>query len=172
MDTFNVGSSLKLQSYLNNQTLDNDTMDFLENVNFRQLMTKEEFTDIYNKVQRYRVLEQENIANPSSDISKEMQELSQDVMYSTGSPIHSINMSKLKTNDDLEQAMLETNIRSKNDLFVEIDYDNGYSSTSNYVKCRVVGHDCPYAYGIAANARMAVTKSGKIITTRNALYMK
>ena len=77
MDTFNVGGSLKLQSYLNNQTLDNDTMDFLENVNFRQLMTREEFTDIYNKVQRYRVLEQENIANPSSDISKEMQELSQ-----------------------------------------------------------------------------------------------
>ena len=122
MDTFNVGGSLKLQSYLNNQTLDNDTMDFLENVNFRQLMTREEFTDIYNKVQRYRVLEQENIANPSSDISKEMQELSQDVMYSTGSPIHSINMSKLKTNDDLEQAMLETNIRSKNDLFVDSDY--------------------------------------------------
>ena len=171
MDSFNVGGSLKLQSYLNNQTLDNDTMDFLENVNFRQLMTREEFIDIYNKVQRYRVLEQENIANPSSDISNEMQELSQDVMYSTGSPIHSINMSKFKTNDDLERAMLETNIRSKNDLFVEIDYDD-YSSTSNYVKCKVVGHDTQYAYGIAANARMAVTKSGKIITTKNALYMK
>lgn len=171
MDSFNVGGSLKLQSYLNNQTLDNDTMDFLENVNFRQLMTREEFIDIYNKVQRYRVLEQENIANPSSDISSEMQELSQDVMYSTGSPIHSINMSKFKTNDDLERAMLETNIRSKNDLFVEIDYDD-YSSTSNYVKCKVVGHDTQYAYGIAANARMAVTKSGKIITTKNALYMK
>lgn len=171
MDTFNVGGSLKLQSYLNNQTLDNDTMDFLENVKFKQLMTREEFTDIYNKVQRYRVLEQENIANPSSTISSEMQELAQDVMYSTGSPIHSINMSKLKTNDDLEQVMLETNIRSKNDLFVEIDYDD-YSSTSNYVKCKVVGHDSQYAYGIAANARMAVTKSGKIITTKNALYMK
>ena len=171
MDTFNVGGSLKLQSYLNNQSLDADTMDFLENVNFKNLMTREEFTDIYNKVQRYRVLEQENIAHPSSEISSEMQELAQDVMYSTGSPIHSINMSKFKTNDDLEQAMLETNTRSKNDLFVEIDYDD-YSSNSNFVKCKVVGHDHPYAYGIAANARMVVTKSGKIITTKNSLYMK
>lgn len=171
MDVFNVGGSLKLQSYLNNQTIDNDTMDFLENLSFNKLMTREEFTDIYNKVQRYRVLEQENIAHPSSEISGEMQELAQDVMYSTGSPVHSINMSKFKTNDDLEQAMLESNTRSKNDLFVEIDYDD-YSATSNFVKCKVVGHDTPYAYGIAANARMVVTKSGKIITTKNALYMK
>ena len=86
MDTFNVGGSLKLQSYLNNQTIDNDTMDFLENVSFNKLMTREEFTDIYNKVQRYRVLEQENMANPSAIFSSEMQELAQDVMYATGSP--------------------------------------------------------------------------------------
>lgn len=171
MDNFNVGSSLKLQSYLNNQNLDADTMNFVENLSFNKLMSSEEFNNVDSKVRKYRALEQENLTNPSSDISKEMKELAEDVMYATGSPIHSINMNNFKTNDDLERAMLETNIRSKNDLFVEIDYDD-YSSTSNFVKCKLVGHNTPYAYGIAANARMIITKSGKIITTKNVLYMK
>lgn len=171
MDTFNVGSSLKLQSYLNNQTLDADTMEFVDNLNFRKLMTDEEFYNVQNKVQRYRVLERVNGENPSPDTSAEMQELAQDVMYATGMPIHSVNMSNFKTNEDLERAMLECNTRSKNDLFVEIDYED-YSSSSNFVKCKLVGHDSPYAYGIASNAKMIVTKSGKIITTKNALYGK
>jgi hypothetical protein len=134
-------------------------------------MTEEEFIDVNNKVNRYRTLETEQAKNPSSEISSEMQELAQDVMYSTGQAIHSIQMSSFKTGSDLEQAMLSANLRSKNDLFVDIDYGD-YSSTSNFVKCKVVGHDYPGAYGIAANARMIVTKDGTVITTKNALYMK
>lgn len=171
MEPFNIGSSLKLQSYVNNQDVPDDDLNFLDNTKFNDLMTREEFTDIYNKVQRYRVLEQDNIVSPSAETSKEMQELAQDVMYSTGQAIHSINMSQLKTIDTLEDIMARANGRSKNDLFVEIDYDD-YSSTSNFVKCNVVGHDRPFAYGIAANAKLIVTKSGKIITTKNALYSK
>lgn len=168
---FNVGGSLKLQSYLSNQTLDADTMEFVDSLDFKKLMTSEEFTDIQHKVQKYRMISAENTINPSAELSEAMQELAQDVMYSTGMPIHSITMDKFKTNEDLERAMLECNTRSKNDLFVEIDYDD-YSSSSNFVKCKVVGHDAQYAYGISANAKMIVTKSGNIITTKNALYSK
>lgn len=171
MDNFDVGSSLKLQSYLNNQDLSQDDMNFVENVKFKDLLSDEEFYDVYKKVERYRVLEQEQIKSPSAATSSEMQEIAQDIMYSTGQPVHSINMSSLKTNKDLEQAMLNSNTKSKNDLFVEIDYDD-YSSNSNFVKCKMVSHNAEYAYGIAAGARMIVTKSGKIITTKNALYMK
>lgn len=171
MDTFNIAGNLKLQSYLGNQDLDADMMNFLDDLKFNELMTDEEFYDVQNKVQRYRTLEKDNMQNPSSELSSEMQELAQDVMYSTGMPIHSINLHNLRTSGDIERAMLQCNTRSKNDLFVEIDYDD-YSSSSNFVKCNVVGHDCPYAYGISANAKMIVTKSGKIITTKNALYGK
>ena len=171
MEPFNIGNSLKLQSYVNNQELDDDDLNFLDNTKFTDLMTREEFTDIYNEVQRYRVLEQDNIVSPSPERSAQMQELAQDIMYRTGETIQSINMSKLKTVDSLDDIMARANCRSKNDLFVEIDYDD-YSNTSNFVKCRVVGHDRPYAYGIAANAKMAITKSGTIITSKNALYSK
>ena len=171
MEPFNIGNSLKLQSYVNNQELSEDDLNFLDNTKFNDLMTREEFTDVYNKVQKYRTLEQDNIVSPSPERSAEMQELAQDVMYSTGQAIHSIKMSSLKTVDTLDDIMARANCRSKNDLFVEIDYDD-YSNTSNFVKCKIVGHDRPYAYGIAANAKLVVTKSGKIITSKNALYSK
>ena len=61
MDNFDVGSSLKLQSYLNNQDLSQDDMNFVENVKFKDLLSDEEFYDVYKKVERYRVLEQEQI---------------------------------------------------------------------------------------------------------------
>lgn len=171
MDTYNVLGSLKLQSYLNNQNVSDETMKCLDTLSIKNLMTSEEFTDIQNKVQRYRTLGKENMECPSSTISAEMQELAQDVMYSTGMPVQSINLNDFKTDADLMSMINESDARSKNDLFVVIDYDD-YSSTSNFIKCNVVGHDEPYAYGISANARMVVTKSGKIITTKNALYMK
>lgn len=171
MDNFDVGRSLKLQSYLNNQNISQDDMNFVENLKFNDLLSDEEFYDIYKKVERYKTLEKEQEINPSADNSVEMQEIAQDVMYSTGKPVHSISVSNLKTNNDLEQVMLNSNTRSKNDLFVEIDY-NDYSNSSNFVKCKVVSHDKDYAYGISAGARMIVTKSGKIITTKNSLYMK
>lgn len=171
MEQFDIGSSLKIQSYLNNQTLDNDTLSFLETLKFKNLMTPEEKHDISKKVSEYKELEVSNKENPSAELSSKMQELAQDVMYSTGASITSLNLNDLKTSEDLDQAMLETNIHSKNDLYVMPDYDD-YSRSSNYVKCKLVSHDTEYAYGIIANARMCITKSGKIITTKNALYMK
>lgn len=171
MQEFDIGSSLKVQQYLNSQTLSDDTLSFLENLKFRKLVSIEEKRDIYKKVERYRVLEQDQFHSPSAEASAEMQELAQDVMYSTGQPINSLNISSLKTTEDIDDAMIQSNLRSKNDLFVDIDYDD-YSNNSNYVKCKIVSHDHPYAYGISAGARMAITKNGTIITTKNALYNK
>ena len=71
MDNFDVGSSLKLQSYLNNQDLSQDDMNFVENVKFKDLLSDEEFYDVYKKVERYRVLEQEQIKSPSAATSSE-----------------------------------------------------------------------------------------------------
>lgn len=171
MDTFDVGRSLKLQGYLNNQNLEPDDVQFLDTMKFKQLYTEEEFQDIYRKVEKYRVLEQNQLSTPTAENSEEMQELAQDVLYSTGQAVHSIRMSDLKRDVDIERLMTECNTRSKNDLFVQIDYDD-YSNNSNFVKCKVVGHDTEWAYGIQANAKMIVTKSGKVITTKNALYSK
>lgn len=171
MEQFDIGSSLKVQQYLNNQTLDSDTLNFLETLKFKNLLSVEEKRDIYKKVERYRTLEQDQLQTPTAENSTEMQELAQDVIYSTGQSVNSINMSSLKTTEDIENAMIQSNLKSKNDLFVDIDYDD-YSSNSNYVKCKIVGHDHPYAYGISAGARMAITKNGTIITTKNALYNK
>lgn len=171
MQTFDVGRSLKVQGYLNNQTMDDDTLNFLDNFKFKELLSPEEKYDVQKKIERYKTLEQENKQSPSADISSEMQELAQDVIYSTGTSITSININDYKTTDDLDNLMLNANLRSKNDLYVYPDYSD-YSASSNYVKCNIVSHDYDGAYGISANARMVVTKSGKIITSKNSLYMK
>lgn len=171
MENFDVGGSLKMQAYLNNQNLDADDLNFLETMKFRNLMSEEEYNDVNKKVTRYRELEDRQLESPSVEYSTEMQELAQDIMYQTGKSVNSIKMSDFKTNTDLLNVLAESNVRSKNDLFVDIDYDD-YNSSSDFVKCKIVSHDTPYAYGISAGAKMAVTKSGKIITTRSALYMK
>ena len=171
MDGFNVLGSLKLQSYLRNQNLDDNDMSTLESTKFEKLIPYDEYYNIYKKVERYRTLEQEQLFNPTSDNSVEMTELSEDVLYDTGIPINSINLSSIKTNEDIERILGNSNITSKNDLFVNIDYDD-YNYKSNVVKCNIVGHDYPNCYGISAGAKIAITKSGKIITTKNSLYVK
>jgi len=168
---FDVGSSLKIQQYLNNQTLDNDVLNFLSTMKFNELYTNDQYQDISDKINTYRALEQENKINPSAEVSKQIQELNQDIFYLTGQDASKIQLSNLKTTSKVDEAMMATNLRSKNDLFVQINYDD-YSTNSNYVKCRLTGHDDYGAYGIAANARMIVTKDGTIITTKNALYCK
>lgn len=171
MEDFDIGKSLKLQGYLSNQDLDNDTMNFIDTLNFRDLLSNEEYMDITNKVNKYRTLENQQKENPTSENSSEMQELAQDILYCTGKPVNSISLGSLKTDNDLMQILYNSNIRSKNDLFVDIDYDD-YRSNSDFVKCKLVSHNTPYCYGIQANAKMVITKSGKIITTKNALYSK
>ena len=171
MENFDVGGSLKMQAYLNNQNLSTDDLNFLETMKFRDLMSEEEYNDVNKKVTRYKELETSQLESPSAENSTEMQELAQDIMYQTGKSANSINMHDFKTNTDVMNILAESNVRSKNDLFVDIDYDD-YSSSSDFVKCKIVSHNTPYAYGISAGAKMAVTKSGKIITTRSALYMK
>lgn len=168
---FDVGSSLKIQQYLNNQSLDGEILNFLGTMKFNDLYTDDQYQDISNKVNTYRALEQENRKNPSAEVSKQLQDLNQDIFYLTGQDASKIQLSNLQTTSKLDAAMMETNLRSKNDLFVEIDYDD-YSSNSNYVKCKLTSHNTIGAYGIAANARMIVTKTGTIITTKNALYCK
>lgn len=168
---FDITKNLKVQTYLNNQNISDDTLNFLDSMKFNEMYTAEEFADIKYKVDKYRTLDMENRRNPSAEASKLMSELAQDILYSTGKDASKIQLSELFTTDKLDQAFMETNLRSKNDLWVDIDYDD-YSSSSNYVKLNIVGHDHPGAYGISANARMVITKNGTIITTKNALYMK
>lgn len=168
---FDITKNLKVQTYLNNQNISDDTLNFLDSMKFNEMYTAEEFADIKYKVDKYRTLDTENRRNPSAEASKLMSELAQDILYSTGKDASKIQLSELFTTDKLDQAFMKTNLRSKNDLWVDIDYDD-YSSSSNYVKLNIVGHDHPGAYGISANARMVITKNGTIITTKNALYMK
>lgn len=168
---FNILENLKIQTYLNNQNFDGDTNNYLEKLKFTEMYTPEEFMAIKNNVDKYRVLDEANRKNPTAEVSKVLQELSQDILYQTGQDASKIQLSELNTTQKLEQIFMETELRSKNDLYVDIDYQD-YKNSSNFVKCKVVGHDYPGAYGIAANARMVVTPSGTIITTKNALYMK
>lgn len=168
---FNVLENLKIQTYLNNQNFDADTNDYLLKLKFNELYTPDEFMAIKNNVDKYRTLDEANRKNPTAEVSKVLQELSQDILYQTGQDASKIQLAELNTTQRLDQIMMETPLRSKNDLYVRPNYDD-YKEGSNYIKCEVVGHDNPYAYGIAANARMCVTPDGTIITTKNALYMK
>lgn len=171
MEDFDVSGSLKLQSYMNNQNIDADTMNFLENTKFSDLLSEEEKYDIERKVNRYKSLEQAQLENVTVENSTEMQELAQDILYATGKQITSLNVSSLKTNQDIANALYQSSAKSKNDLYVDIDYDD-YRSSSDYVKCKIVSHNTPYAYGINSDAKIIVTKSGKIITSKSALYTK
>lgn len=167
----NILENLKIQSYLNNQNFDSDTNQYLSTLKFKDMYTSDEYMSIKNNVEKYRALDAANKQNPTSEVSKVLQELSQDILYQTGQDASKIQLADLNTTDKLEQIFLQTNLKSKNDLYVDIDYDD-FKESSNFVKCIVVGHDSQYAYGIAANARIVVIPDGTIITTKNALYRK
>ena len=171
MEPVNVMSTLKVQQYLNNQNLGDDVLNFVDTLKFNSLMTDEQFNDVKDKVERYRTLDAELQRNPSPEVSRACKNLAEDVLYATGQDIKNIKLGELQTVNKLDQAMINTNLRSKNDLFVRVDYDD-YSHNSNYVKCTITSHDDPNAYGISPNARMIITKSGKIITMKNAIYSK
>lgn len=171
MEPINVMSTLKVQQYLNNQNLDTDTLNFIDNLKFKDLLTDEQFDDIKSKVETYRRLDNELQINPSPEVSRACKNLAEDILYTTGKDIKTIQLGELQTVNKLDQAMMNTDLRSKNDLFVKVDYDD-YSMNSNYIKCTITSHDDPGAYGIAPNARMIITNSGKIITTKNAIYSK
>lgn len=168
---FDLMNNLKVQTYLNNQNLSEDTVNKLDSMKFNEMYTNEEFSNIKANVEAYRSLENLIKENPSPEVSKKMEELNHDILYATGKDASKVQLSELYTTQDLDQAFMETNLRSKNDLWVELDYED-YSSSSNYIKCKVVGHDSPCAYGISANARIIVTRTGKVITTKNAIYPK
>ena len=168
---FDLVNNLKVQTYLNNQNIDEDELNVLDSMKFSEMYTKEEFSNIKANVDAYRSLEKLVRENPSAEISKKMKDLNQDILYATGKDASKIQLSELFTTSKLDEAFMKTNLRSKNDLWVDIDY-NDYSSSSNYIKCKVVGHDYPGAYGISANARMVITKTGTVITTKNVLYPK
>ena len=78
---FNVLENLKIQTYLNNQNFDADTNDYLLKLKFNELYTPDEFMAIKNNVDKYRTLDEANRKNPTAEVSKVLQELSQDILY-------------------------------------------------------------------------------------------
>ena len=165
---FDFSKNLKVQRYANEQNIDTSE---IETLDFNTMYTVEEYQNIKNTVEKYRAVENEHKQNPSVETTRILKELSEDIMYQTGQDASKIQLSSLNTQDKLEKAMMETNLRSRNDLRVDINYDD-YSSNSNYCKVRVVGHNYFGAYGISANARMIVLNNGDIIVPKNSLYSK
>ena len=165
---FEFGNNLKVQRYANEQEIDTSE---LENLNFTTIYTNQEYEDIKNKVDKYRAIENEHKQNPSAETTKILKQLSEDILYETGQDASKIQLSSLNTTEKLEKAMMQTNLRSRNDLRVDINYDD-YSNSSNYCKVKVVGHNHFGAYGISANARMIVLNNGDIIVPKNSLYSK
>ena len=121
---FDISKSLKLQAYLNNQNLDNDMLGKLTSMRFNDMYTTEEFADIKYKVETYRNLDKVNRETPTSEGSKRLKELSEDILYATGLDANAIQLSELFTTDILDKAFAETNLRSKNDLYVTYASDN------------------------------------------------
>ena len=169
----NVANSLKLQNYLNSQNLGSDELNFLETVNLSNLILKPTFDAIKAQVSRYNELKA-NVENGQGDLalqSDEMKNLANDIFYETGKDANTIQIDSLETVDKLEKALLNSNITSKNDLFVKPIYDE-YDPTSDYVKVELTSMNSMDRYGIHSGARMAITPSGKIIVAKNSLYAK
>ena len=169
----NVAGSLKLQQYMNNQTIEPEDMEFLETTNFRNLLLKSEFDNIKAQVERYNTLKN-NVDNNSGDIalqSDEMKNLAANIFYETGRDANTIQLSSLDTVSRLDKVLVNSNITSKNDLFVKPIYDE-WDESSDYIKVEVVDRGEPYKYGIQTGAKMAITNSGKIIVTKKSLYSR
>lgn len=169
----NVANSLKLQQYLNNQNLQSDELNFLETTKLRNLILKPTFEAIKAQVSRYKELKT-NVETGKGDLalqSDEMKNLANDIFYETGKDANTIQLSDLQTVDKLESILAKSNITSKNDLFVRPIYDE-CDPTSDYIKVELVSMNAYDRYGINTGARIAITPSGKIITTKSSLYMR
>ena len=81
-----VTKSLKLQTYLDNQKLSLEDIDFLNKVNLSDLILKSEYDEIKSEVERYNTLKKalETGSNNAIQISDEMKNLNQQIVARTG----------------------------------------------------------------------------------------
>ena len=171
----NVLKSVKLQKYMDRQTLDLDDYTFLKQVKLEELLTRANFDTIKNEVARYNELK-ETISQPGSNvalISDEMKRLRNEVLVQVNRDIDMIDLRTLDTVNKLED-ILAKGVKSENDLvltFVETDRN---ISNDDYVRLELYSMEKPYMpkLGINTGARMVIDKDGTVITPRNAIYFK
>lgn len=173
VEPIDVFESLKLQNYLNLQNLNVEEMAYLDKVDLSNLMLKSEFDQIKSEVERYQKLKAK-VENGEGDVilqADEMRRLANDVLASTGRDINTIELSQLDTITEVERLLQKSGIKSNNDLVVRFS-DDHFFGKNDYVLMRLAEPSDWGKYGINTGARMAITKSGHILTIRNALYEK
>ena len=168
-----VTKSLKLQTYLDNQKLSLEDIDFLNKVNLSDLILKSEYDEIKSEVERYNTLKKalETGSNNAIQISDEMKNLNQQIVARTGKDASQVSLHSIPTADKLEQILQSSGITSKNDLTVRIVYNDDEGYNSDYVRVELTDSKWD-RYGINPGTRMAITDKGEIITLRSQLYMK
>lgn len=173
MEGIDISKSLKLQNYLNQQKLDQEQRSYLDTVDLSDLMLKSEFETVQTQVERYHTLKAQ-VEKGEGDIisaSEEMKYLANNVLSETGRDINTIELSQLDTVIKIEELLQSSGIKSNNDLVVRFS-DDDFFRRNDYVRMSISGPEPWGGYGIRTGARIAITKSGKILTVRNALYEK
>lgn len=173
MEGIDISKSLKLQNYLDKQQLDNEQRTYLDVVDLSNLMLKSEFDMVRAQVERYNVLKAQ-VEKREGDIvlaSEEMKYLANNVLGETGRDINTIELSQLDTVTKIEELLQGSGIKSNNDLVVRFS-DDDFFSKNDYVRMSISGQESWGRYGIRTGTRIAITKSGKILTVRSALYEK
>lgn len=173
MEGIDISKSLKLQNYLDQQKLSQEDRTYLDNVNLFDLMLKSTFDTIKSEVERYASLKSQ-VENGEGDIilaSDEMKRLANQVLAETGRDINTIDLSQLNTVTKIEEMLKSSGITSENNLSVRLE-DCDLFNQNDYVRVSISGPEPWGRYGIRTGARMAITKSGRILTTRSSLYQK
>lgn len=175
MESIDVLKSLKLQNYLDRQTLNGEERAYLDQVSLYNLMLKSEFDNVKSQVEKYNHLKSQ-VEKGEGDIvlaGEEMKYLANSILAETGRDINIIDLSQISTVTRIEELLQNSGIKSNNDLMVKIsDEEDTFFNNSDYVRLSLAGPEPWSRYGIKPGARMAITKSGKILTTRKALYSK
>lgn len=173
MEIIDVTKSLKLQNYLSVQNLTEAEISELDKVDLSNLVLKSEFERIQKSVERYQTLKSQ-VEKGEGDIvlaSDEMRRLANDVLVDTGKDISNIDLNQLDSVTKIENLLEKSGIRSKNDMVVRFS-DDDYFNRNDYVRVVLADSNSWGRYGIQTGARMAITRSGKILTVRSALYEK
>lgn len=173
MEEIDISKSLKLQNYLDKQQLNSEQRTYLDVVDLSNLMLKSEFDMVRTQVERYNTLKSQ-VEKGEGDIilaSDEMKYLANNVLSETGRDINTIELSQLDTVTMIEDLLQGSGIKSNNDLVVRFS-DDDFFSKNDYVRMSISGQEPWGRYGIKTGARIAITKSGKILTVRSALYEK
>lgn len=168
-----IQDSTKLQLYYDKQSLDMDDMNTIDATNTENLLLKSEFDMIENEVKRYKELKSK-VENNDGDVilmSDEMKNLSMNILAQTGRDINTIELSSLQTVTKLEDVLSRSGIHSQNDLVVR-PLEDIYGSNSDYIKCTLCNSEDYSRWGIRQGTRLAISKSGVILTVKSGLYLK